>query len=57
MNIVLWILQVALTIVNALHGWLYVAWSPASEERLRKRGLKPLDYTQPFARLSALKWG
>lgn len=48
MNIVLWILQVALTIVNALHGWLYVAWSPASEERLRKRGLKPLGLHPAF---------
>ncbi len=48
MNIVLWILQVVLTIVNALHGWLYVAWSPATEERMRKRSPKPLGLHPVF---------
>jgi uncharacterized membrane protein YphA (DoxX/SURF4 family) len=48
MNIALWILQVVLTIVNALHGWLYVTWSPATEERMRKRSPKPLGLHPAF---------
>lgn len=48
MNIVLWILQVVLTIVNALHGWLYVTWSTATEERMRKRSPKPLGLHPAF---------
>lgn len=37
MNIALWILQVLLAVVFALHGWLYVTWSPARVETMRKR--------------------
>ena len=50
MNLLLWVLQVALAIVNALHGWLYVTWSPAAEERMRRRrpGMKPLGLSPAF---------
>lgn len=48
MNIVLWVLQILLAIVNALHGWLYVVWSPAMQENMRKRSPKPLGLHPAF---------
>lgn len=48
MNIALWILQIVLAIVNALHGWLYVVWSPAMQESMRKRSPKPLGLHPAF---------
>lgn len=48
MNIVLWILQVALAIINALHGWLFITWSSASDDRLREHKQKSLGLPPVF---------
>jgi hypothetical protein len=37
MNILLWILQGVLAVINAMHGWLYVTWSPATDQRMQQR--------------------
>jgi hypothetical protein len=48
MNILLWILQGVLAVINAMHGWLYVTWSPATDQRMQQRnpGTKPLGWQE-----------
>ncbi len=37
MNNLLWVLQVFLAVVFALHGWIYVAWPPFAAAMIEKR--------------------
>jgi uncharacterized membrane protein YphA (DoxX/SURF4 family) len=50
MNIVLWILQIALAIAYAFHGLLYLTLSTAGQERLRQRrpDARPLGLPPAF---------
>lgn len=49
MNIVVWVLQVALAVVNALHGWLFATWSPATAKRMQRRIQQRRPGMKPFA--------
>jgi len=50
MNIALWVLQVLLAVINAVHGWLFATWTPATEKRFleRRPGTKPLQLSPGF---------
>ncbi len=37
MNNLLWVLQIFLAIVFALHGWIYVTWPPSAAAMIEKR--------------------
>lgn len=37
MNNLLWVLQIFLAIVFAVHGWIYVAWPPSAAAMIEKR--------------------
>ncbi len=37
MNNLLWVLQIFLAIVFAVHGWIYAAWPPSAAAMIEKR--------------------
>ena len=37
MNNLLWVLQIFLAIVFAVHGWIYVTWPPSAAAMIEKR--------------------
>ncbi len=37
MNNLLWVLQIFLAVVFAVHGWIYVAWPPSAAAMIEKR--------------------
>ncbi len=44
MNNVLWVLQIFLAVVFAVHGWIYAKWPPSAAALIEKRNNgKPLD--------------
>jgi uncharacterized membrane protein YphA (DoxX/SURF4 family) len=37
MNNLLWVLQISLAVVFAVHGWVYTTWPPAAAAMIEKR--------------------
>jgi uncharacterized membrane protein YphA (DoxX/SURF4 family) len=50
MNNLLWVLQIFLSVVFAVHGWIYVTWPPSAAAMIEKRqsDSKPLGLTPAF---------
>lgn len=48
LNILLWLLQIFLAIINAQHGWRHLTWSPEVEARLQQRGIRSLNLSMGF---------
>ncbi len=43
MNSFLWVLQIFLAVVFAVHGWVYLTWPPTAAAMIEKRNGRSLD--------------